>query len=647
MSRGIYIRLALSNIKNNKKTYVPFMLTSALTVMMYLIMDMLTKNSGIDSGNITTILAMALGVMMVFSVIFLFYTNSFLIKRRKKEIAVYNILGMGKGHIGRMLTVETLVIAAASCGGGMAGGLVFGKLMHLILLRILNFDTGVEFGISLMSFARTGGVFLVIFMLTWLYNLFQVRLSSPAQLLSSSRAGEREPGTNWVLAVLGLVSLGGGYWLAVMTESPLEAIQTFFVAVVLVILGTYALFTAGSVAALKLLKKNKKFYYKANHFTAVSGMIYRMKQNAAGLATICILSTIVLVMVSSTASLYVGMEDALNNYFPYDYEIISMSGKQEDMEKIRKIVEEETKKQEADVCNSIQYRYSATAANRTGNQFTDERSGAYTTPEVMELYLIPGEDYRALERKDIHLEKGEALVYTTRGTYGQDSVTVNGKDFRVVRELETLSIDPKDESRTVDALYLIVADEEEIAEAGVAGGKLNYRMAFDIEGTESGKKETGESLEERLEKEVDEAYTVSRDEKRDDYYNMYGTLFFIGIYLGGMFLVATVLIIYYKQISEGFDDRERYQIMQKVGMGSREIKKSIRSQILLVFFVPLAAAILHIAVAFKVITKLLALLGMVNVPLFLTATVATVLAFAVLYVIVFAVTAREYYKIVH
>lgn len=321
MNSRIYSRLAVSNIKNNRKTYVPFIFTSILTVMMYYIIDALAGNGSIEITNVITVLRMGCGVMVVFSVIFLFYTNSFLIKRRKKEIAVYNILGMGKGHIGRMLTVETLIVGGISIAGGIAGGMAFGKLMHLLLIRIIHYDVGMEFHISVQSVFDTVILFAFIFFLTWFYNLFQIRLANPIELLRGGSAGEKEPKTKVILALVGVVTMAAGYYLAVSTKNPLEAINTFFVAVILVIIGTYALFLAGSIALLKLLRKRKKFYYKPNHFVSVSGMIYRMKQNAVGLANICILSTIVLVMISSTVSLYVGMDDVMAHQYPNDYQM--------------------------------------------------------------------------------------------------------------------------------------------------------------------------------------------------------------------------------------------------------------------------------------------------------------------------------------
>ena len=650
MSSRIYAKLAVTNIKNNGKTYVPFMLTAVLTVMMYYMMDTLARNDSIGNRNVTTVLFLTIPVMTLFSLIFLFYTNSFLIRRRKKEIAVYNILGMGKGHIGRMLTVETLIIWAVSLVLGILGGMVFGKLMHLLLLRILQYDVGIRFHISLPSILYTAVLFTFIFFLTWLYNLFQVKLANPVELLRGGNVGEREPRTKWLLALVGGLAMGVGYYLAITTERPIDAIDTFIVAVVLVIIGTYCLFIAGSIAVLKALRKKKNFYYKANHFTAVSGMIYRMKQNAAGLANICILSTIVLVLISSTVSLYAGMEDILDQRFPYDYCITTADASDPaTISSIDRIVEEELSARHVEKEDGMSYRYGATAVLRQSDTaFTNSQTVDYTVEDIQEMYFIPLEDYQKVQGDPTELAPDEVILFVTdEGSYGRDTITVNGKELKVVKELKDFRLEDKSVARVVTGWYLIMPDVQSILDMGVVNGALQYSTYFDMGGSREDCLAAVQSIADRVGREVPGAVCENRELSRENFFSLYGSLFFIGLYLGSMFLIATVLIIYYKQISEGYDDRERYQIMQKVGMGKREVRRSIRSQVLLVFFLPLVAAVIHIAVAFNVIDKLLAMLGLVTTPVFLACTAATVLVFAVFYVMVFAVTAREYYKIVN
>ncbi len=648
MNSRIYSRLAVSNIKNNRKTYVPFILTSILTVMMYYIIDALAGNDSIEITNVITVLRMGCGVMVVFSVIFLFYTNSFLIKRRKKEIAVYNILGMGKGHIGKMLTVETLIVGGISIAGGIAGGMAFGKLMHLLLIRIIHYDVGMEFHISVQSVFDTVILFAFIFFLTWFYNLFQIRLANPIELLRGGSAGEKEPKTKVILALIGVVTMAAGYYLAVSTKNPLEAINTFFVAVILVIIGTYALFLAGSIALLKLLRKRKKFYYKSNHFVSVSGMIYRMKQNAVGLANICILSTIVLVMISSTVSLYVGVDDVMAYRYPNDYQMTLYEASQEKIDKANKLIEEELdrgglKKEGETAC----HYGTAVLISQGGNKFTTSENGTYSPRDLTELYVIPQEDYQKLENTSTSLKENEVIIYTTAENYGRDSIQIDGRKFQVTEELDDFVLEEKNQSRVAPGMYMIVANDEVAMQLDSLKSGLRYDIDFDMTGSDEEKAVVEEKIADRITEELPGTYFTSRQAGTESFFGFYGCLFFIGMYLGFMFLVATVLIIYYKQISEGLDDRERYVIMQKVGMDKREIRRAIRSQILIVFFLPLLFSILHIIVAFNVITKLLGVFGLFNTGLFVLCTVATVLIFAVFYIIVFAITAREYYKIVN
>ena len=647
MSSRIYAKLAVTNIKNNRKTYFPFLLTSVLTVMMYYIMDSLARNEDIGDRNVKTVLMMALGILILFSVIFLFHTNSFLIKRRKKEIAVYNILGMGKGHIARMLTVETLISGAVSLAAGILGGIVFGKLMYMILLRLLRYDIGIAFHVSGLSVMYTVLLFAGIFFLIWLYNIFQVKLASPAELLQGSREGEREPKTKGILALVGLAALGTGYYLAVTTDKPLEALSTFFVAAVLVVIGTYALFLAGSIAVLKALRRRKSFYYKPAHFTVVSGMIYRMKQNAVGLANICILSTMVLVLISTTVSLYAGMDNIMDERFPYDFGVQTYgSGTKEQVDAI---VDEELAACGVKEKDEIAYRYGGAAVIRQDeSSFTGQATADYQAEDVMEMYFIPLEDYQSLENDPTALGPDQVIVYVPKGSYGQNSITINGKQFQVAKEVKQFKIDERQKgSDVVDSIYVVMADEQAILDLGAVNTSYGYARYFDMVGSRQDCEDAVWRLADRLQEEVPGSICENRLLSEKSFFELYGSLFFIGLYLGVMFLIATVLIIYYKQISEGYDDRERYQIMRKVGMGTREIRKSIRSQVLLVFFLPLVMAVCHTAAAFPVVKKVLVMMNFTATKLFIACTAATVLVFALFYVAVFAVTAREYYKIVN
>lgn len=668
MSSSVYSRLAFTNLKNNRKTYVPYILTAILTVMMYYIIDALARNNSIGDGSLSSVLACAIWVVTVFAAIFLFYTNSFLIKRRKKEIGLYNILGMGKRHIARMLFLESVTVSVISIAAGLAGGLLFSKLMWLVLMKILHYEVRMDFEISGVSILYTLIIFGIIFGATLIYNLFQIRLANPIELLRGGSQGEQEPKTKWLLTIFGVVSIGAGYYMALTTEAPLSAIQAFFTAVIFVILGTYALFVAGSVALLKLLRKKKSFYYKSKNFTAVSGMIYRMKQNAVGLANICILSTMVLVMISSTVSLYVGMEDILKTRFPREIQISSFYPNEENEQKIQEIIEEETRKGGVTVKEMLSFHYGVVTGVKEEGGFTiaSDSTVFENTEDVCNIYFISQEEYNQMEGTHVSLAQDEILFYNPdeNAEKVSDTLLIGSSTFHVVKELDSLKIQEKNQSEIVDSYFVVMAQREQIdtyladyyrclkeekpdTELEAEDVAVKQRVGFDLNGTKEKNNEIVKAIRDRIADEVSGAYCESRELNREGFYFTYGGLLFIGIYLGFMFLMATVLIIYYKQISEGYDDKERYQIMQKVGMSKREVRQSIRSQVLIVFFLPLAAALLHIAVAFKVITKLLRVLSMTNVPLFLECTIVTAAVFAVFYGIVFAMTAREYYRIVN
>jgi hypothetical protein len=654
LNSSVYSKLAWTNLKNNRKTYIPYILTAILTVMMFYIMDALFHSKDIGSENLKLMLQYSVGVIMIFAVILLFYTNSFLVKRRKKEIGVYNILGMGKRHIARMMIVETLITAVVSIGIGLLAGIVFGKLMYLLLLKILHYDIGMHFSVSGTAIGQTALLFMGIFLLTLFYNMMQIRLSNPIELLHGGNKGEKEPRTKWLLTVIGVLALAAGYGIALTVEKPMEAIFDFFVAVVCVIIGTYALFIAGSIAVLKLLKKNKRYYYKTNHFTAVSGMIYRMKQNAAGLANICILSTMVLVMVSTTMSLYAGMEDILKYRFPMEFSAKVASDSTETDQAAERAIREELEKVGIKEKSWIGCHGAWLAGIKVKDGFMLTEVEDFSAADVCNLSVIKLEDYNKLEGKAETLAPDELLIYAPYGTYGKDKVKLGNQNYKVKKELSSMKLEKKNKSSTVDGYYLVLPDEGHVQQAleeynagSAASASYAYKISFDMTGTDKEKKEAAEAVETRLAEEFSYSYCESRALSEENFYELYGSLLFMGIYLGAMFLMATVLIIYYKQISEGYDDRERYQIMQKVGMSRAEVKRSIRSQVLMVFFLPLVTAVIHNVVAFRIVKMLLQTLNLVNVPLYLGCTALTICIFVLFYAVVYAVTAREYYKIVN
>lgn len=642
MNNFIYEKLAVTNLKNNRKTYVPYIFTGVLTVMMFYIIDALSRGKGITQDTLKICLQYATGVIVVFAVIFLFYTNSFLIKRRKKEIGVYNILGMGKRHIARMMAVETILTAGISILGGLVFGIIFGKLMYLLLLKILHNSVDMQFSVNGTAIVQTVILFAGIFLLTYLYNILQIQLVNPVELLHGGNQGEKEPKSRWLLVIVGVAALGNGYWIALTTEAPLEALLKFFVAVVCVIIGTYALFIAGSIVVLKILRKNKAYYYNPKHFTSVSGMIYRMKQNGAGLANICVLSTMVLVMVSTTVSLYAGMEDILDSRFPRDVSIVCNEADTNKEETLQRLIKEQCEKAGVKITDRVRYRYGSMNAVLKGNNL-EKVEQYYPDNHFYYVEMITQEEYNRIEKKNVSLKEQEILTYTTNGKCGKKEINIAGRNYQVKKELSEMTSQPKSTAEMYKTLYIVFANAEQIERIE----PFSYADKFNLKGDDGKQKEALEQIQNEFYEKIPDGMMESRMLSRSSFYELYGGLFFIGIYLGSMFIMATVLIIYYKQISEGYDDRERYQIMQKVGMSKKEVKRSIRSQVLSVFFLPLIVAVIHVAVAFKVMTKILEVLNLTNVSLFAVCTIITIAVFAVFYIIVYSITAKEYYRIVN
>lgn len=678
MNSKIYGKLAVTNLKNNRKSYIPYILASAFSVMMYFIMDNLYRNrSLVEKGSpLAIMLSYADAVLLIFSVIFLFYINSFLIKRRKKELGIYNILGMGKGHLGKMLFLESVITTVTSIIGGILAGILLGKLVYLVLLKILHMDGKIEYRISLASIGMTTIFFGAIFILIFLYNLLQMKLSNPIELLRGGNTGEREPKTKWIMTIIGILCLAGGYSIALTTKEPMAALGKFFIAVILVIIGTYALFMAGSIAFLKMLRNKKSYYYKTRHFTAVSGMIYRMKQNAVGLANICILSTMVLVMVSMTVSLYGGMNDVITTRFPYEAQITSSGINQKEEEQIEEVIKNMTKKNHTVPTSQIRFHKGqfTTVYNNKTKKFNVMEAGNYVNSNVADFVMIPLSDYNQTEGKNVNLKENEVLLYhrnhnrnynrshkksNTEASKNKKVIQLNNRSYKVVDELDRLAIAKADTTSFIDGWYVVVKDSNIITsylkdiyensniydELKEYYGKIQYSYSFNLNGSRANRAKTAKSIQKQLQKKITNCSVESRELSRESFYELYGGFLFIGIFLGIIFLMATTLIIYYKQISEGYDDRERYQIMQKVGMSKKEVRQSIRSQVLLVFFLPLIMAVIHLAFAFKIITKLLSVLNLTNISLFFMYTVGTVAVFAIIYAIIYSITAREYYKI--
>lgn len=660
----MYTKLAITNIKNNRQFYFPYLLTGIITVAMFYIMCALESNPGIQSmpgaKNLGLILRLGIGVIGIFAVIFLFYTNSFIIKRRKKELGIYNILGMEKRHIAKILSKEAFFTAIIAIGGGLVTGVLFHKLACMLLYRMIGFNGGITFSFSKKGVMITAILFAIVYLLTYIYDLFQVQLANPIELLQSGNKGEREPKTKAIMAVLGVLCLGTGYFIAITTKNPIKALTLFFVAVILVIIGTYLLFTAGSIALLKILRRNKGYYYQTKHFTSVSGMIYRMKQNAVGLANICILSTMVLVAVSTTVSLYVGVEDIMKERYPNEINIrayYDTGAPSEDS--IAPIVEKSVKESGRKIRHEEDYLELYFAAIKDQGQYSLDKEKVKTAGDrVSGFVVLTREDCKKKYNEEIpELAENEVALFTIKKTDMDTLVLENRsynvkeiKQFQNTEDFETIA-DMMDEY-----YYVIVNDVQDMERLWQLqkdiyqenSSSISRQVRLDIDGDSEQKKECFENIKTALGPEQAKARILidSRQSSLDEFYQIYGGFLFLGLFLGILFLMITVLIIFYKQISEGYDDKERFSIMEKVGMSNDEVKATIRSQVRTVFFLPILMAAIHVGMAFPMIKRLLSLFGLSNTALFAGCMAGTILVFALIYLLVFLKTSKTYYKIV-
>lgn len=674
MGKLFFPKMAAGNLARNRRFFFPYLLTGLLTVAMFYNITFLTWNEDLKNlpggSIIPTIMYLGTIVVGLFAVIFLLYTNSFLIKRRQKEIGLYNILGMSKRHIAVVLLWETLYTCLIAILGGLLLGILLSKLLLLLLYKLLFFPVQFGFTVNFFSVGVTAALFAAIYLIALARNLVHVSLSKPVELLRGGNVGEKEPKTKVLLTLIGLGTLGAGYYIAITTKSPLDALMLFFLAVILVIIGTYCLFTAGSIALLKSLKKRKHYYYHPKHFISVSGMLYRMKQNAVGLANICILSTMVLVMLSTCVCMYLGVDDALHVSYPHDITFAQYPGEPSNIpeEDYRAMVLDTV--QEHGLTPSLVQEYDSLDLNtiQDGDHFTLGTRGD-NIGDLVYTEILTAEGYTALTGRPLTLTGNQVAIYTTEEQEAWQSLTLMEETFPIAQRLE--------ESPTIgysaytDRILVLVVSNDQVMEA-ISQKQLQYtdrpshitwQLSLDFENVSD---EEIMALYQDLEETV-RAYQVPqydengqlmpettgavcssmcRQDGRQGLYTMYGGLLFLGLFLGALFLMATVLIIYYKQISEGYEDKERFAIMEKVGMSQAQVRASIRSQVRVVFFLPLLGAVIHLAAAFHLITKLMAALYLYNIPLFAMTCLGTVVVFAAGYFVIYHLTARTYYKIV-
>ena len=680
MRAGLYPKLAWDGIRKNKRFYLPYILTCIGMVMMFYIIHYLAAMPTIKDmpGGDTMEMVLGLGawVVALFAVIFLFYTNSFLMRRRQKEFGLYNMLGMGKNHLSLLLLWENGILFVISMVGGLLGGILLSKMAELFMLMLLGGEVTYTLRIDPDAFGDTWVIFIPVFALIFLKGLIQIRRSSAIALIKSETVGEKPPRANYLLGIAGILILAGAYYIALSIKSPLIAMAWFFLAVCMVIVATYLLFISGSVMLCRLLQKNKRYYYKPNHFVSVSSMVYRMKRNGAGLASICILCTMVLVIMMGAGSLYVGQEESLNTRYPHEFAA-----------SVDFLTEGETKRyseEKADYfyaqVDEVLNSYDVTPENAeqvlsttaTGmlkdralilDPSTVDAANTETMEYVTQIYLIPLSAYNQCMGTDKTLNSGEVFLHCVRRTYDAPVITLSDGTVLTVKEhLTDMMGSGEAAMQIIPSMFIVTDDIEAVMESfnkelGSMSGEYKCRLevsySFDADLSEEQQMELGEAIRERV-RELDYtgdggfySYNVEcKAEERADFYGLFGGIFFLGIFLSILFLAATVLIIYYKQVTEGYEDEARFEIMRKVGMTAKDIRKSINSQMLTVFFLPLVTAAVHTAFAFPIVQKLLAIFNLRNTALSLMVTGVAIVIFGIFYGVIYKITSNAYYSIV-
>ena len=666
MRSNFTLKLALSNLGKNRKFYLPYIMASIIMISIFYIMGFLAGNEGLNKfqGAESVQMLLWLGTVIVglFSLIFIFYINNFLMKQRSKEFGLYNMLGMEKVHLGRVLFAESLITSAVSIGSGIGVGVLFSKLVLMIMGKVLGLGSPLEFVVSTDSIKITAVLFLVFFAAVLVKNIVSISLSKPAEMLKGGSEPEREPKARWILSIIGAVCMIAGYVISIRIKNPLAALFLFFFAVVLVIIGTYLLFTTVSISLLKLMKRNKRLYYRKNNFTTISGMLFRMKQNAVGMANICILSTMVVIIISTSVSLKVGIDDVIDKITPNDFvmstSINSGDDNSKDASKLSneiidnelEIVKDklkklnvESKNEKAFLIHNFEVNY-----NKKLQSLNFKTSGMHQY-----LNVISAEQYQRYTGEKLNIESDEAVsIDTNLGS----KVNIAGKDFKIKRmKLQNL---PSNISPIFDEYTLVVKDEKTIEglieKAKAAGYYRGTQLYFTADFNKAPNLNfnkfnelLGDYMEERANPlNLGMASMATKGEISALFKGMTNGFLFLGIFLGIVFTFAAALIVYYKQISEGYYDKDKFEIMQKVGMSERDVKQSIRKQIMVVFFAPLLVALCHVAGAFNMIRLMLRLFAVDNLKLLIECTAVSALGFALIYALVFAFTAREYYQIV-
>ena len=667
-----YSKFALNNLVKNKRFIIPYVLSTIFTIMSFYILSSLAFGDNLNklpNGIEATKQVLSFGIIVIalFSVVFLFYTYSFLVKRRVKEFGLYAVLGMTKKQIAKILVLETIFIAIITLVVGIGLGILFDKLMLLILLKL--FSATVTFGFSITPIAIVFSVLLFggVYFLLLLYTVIKIARLRIVALLKDENKGEKEPKARWILAIIGLALIGYGYYTAQTVQNPIKAITVFFFAVIAVIIGTYLVFMAVSITVLKIMKNNKNFYYKPKNFISVSGLLYRMKRNAVGLANICILSTMVLVTMGTTSALYAGMEKSYNERFPRQLMVAGYNSTSEKLKEIENNAKLSAKEAGTEVEDMVSYNSVPIVGRLVEDKFNFESNIGIDLSNVKMIVVLELKDYNKTANKNITLESNEILLHIDKkGNYNHNNISLNGSDYKIKEKLsEFPGAIGSAAANIIDTYYVVVKDNKEAEKIAAqlaarmeelskedaksrgiittgAPTVQNY-VAFNIKDTTKEAKviESFKKLEKQVGIEIE-----GKDENKLTFRGVFASFLFIGVFISLIFVTSQVVIMYYKQISEGYEDKGNFEIMRKVGITDKQIKQSIRSQVLLIFFSPLIIATLHTIVAYPFIEKILRLFLITDSSIFLQALAVTIVVFAIFYLIVYAITSKIYYRII-
>ncbi len=656
-------KMALKGILTNGMVYFPYMIAAIFSVFVHFVFTSILHNDLISilpyHAYAWMMLELGKGLLQIILLAFLFYAGSFVVKRRKKEVGLYSLLGLEKKHIGMMLFLENLMLYIVSLFGGVLFGTMLSKLLFVLLLRLCGAPLNIDFTFTLSAFLETAKYFAGVFAIILVNQLWEVGKSRPTELLSGAKKGEKEPKFLALWSLVGVLVLGGGYFFAISAQADDMILISFFVAVFLVIIGTYFVFTSGSVWFLKNIRKNKKAYYKAENFITISGMYYRMKKNAAGLVNICIFSTMVLVTLICTVFVSLDLENAATCLHPYDVRMNFTVKDSVDDELIEKEVQELADKYALTVQRADLFDFISFSCAREGNRFVPAKEKRYDKRNC-DVVMMTLSSYEKISGDKEALSGDEILIYADTAGFKEDTFSFMGIDGTVKKEVQELYPYPKADKKLNARYALIVPDEVALELYAGEWAKQNgveeidsfiennryKRVAISLDGEEASRTAFVEELAVWGQQQNGYLAHYNGMENREFVYAEYGSLIFIGIIFGIAFLLCLIIIMYYKQISEGYEDEGSFAIMQKVGMSEEEIKGTIRKQIFLVFGLPLFFALAHTFAGMFMVEKLMIIISFYHVTLLKKCAVGTSACFALVYAVSYWKTARTYYRIV-